>query len=154
MNWKKADAYNEGRLNGLHDELAAVFGEAQLVAEVQRKLRLKADGMFGPRTKAAVMAAVTAKAPRIGTTDIIDRRRFATPTYNGRPYKPKQRDIKDVTAICLHQMAGDYGERIARYNTLGAHLGVTVGAQQIWLYDFDLEVIHGNGWNARPSIAT
>jgi hypothetical protein len=54
-----------------------------------------------------------------------------------------------VTGICLHQTACLLGERPARWETVGAHLGVTRGGRVIWLHDFDRLVVHGNGWNTQ-----
>lgn len=54
-----------------------------------------------------------------------------------------------VTGICLHQTACVLGERPARWNGVGCHIGITRSGKVIWLHDFDKLVVHGNGWNAQ-----
>lgn len=60
-----------------------------------------------------------------------------------------KRDWSKVTGICLHQTACVLGERPARWDTVGAHLGVTRQGKAIWIHDFDRLIVHGNGWNAQ-----
>lgn len=55
----------------------------------------------------------------------------------------------EVTGITLHQTACLLGERPARWDSVGCHVGVTRGGQVIFLHDFDRKVVHGNGWNTR-----
>ncbi len=54
-----------------------------------------------------------------------------------------------ITGITLHQTACVLGERPQRWETVGAHAGVTRGGQVIWMHDFNQLVIHGNGFNAK-----
>lgn len=54
-----------------------------------------------------------------------------------------------VTGITLHQTACLLGERPARWDSVGCHVGVTRGGQIIQLHDFTEVVVHGNGWNNR-----
>ena len=53
-----------------------------------------------------------------------------------------------VTGICLHQTACLLGERPARWETVGAHVGVMRSGRVVWIHDFDRTIWHGNGWNA------
>ena len=73
-----------------------------------------------------------------------DRRAVAN-----QKYVYGKRDWSKVTGICLHQTACVLGERPARWDTVGAHAGVTRSGQIILLHDFDKLVVHGNGWNAQ-----
>lgn len=73
---------------------------------------------------------------------IIDRRSFAHPVHDRGP-----RD-RPPTGICLHQTACLLGERQGRWDSVGAHVGVTRAGVILWLHDFDRIVWHGNGWNA------
>ncbi len=54
-----------------------------------------------------------------------------------------------ITGICLHQTACMLGERVDRWRTLGAHIGITRRGQVIWVHDFERLVSHGNGWNTQ-----
>lgn len=54
---------------------------------------------------------------------------------------------RSVTGICLHQTACLLGERPARWDTVGAHVGVTRGGKVLKLHEFNRVVYHGNGWN-------
>lgn len=57
------------------------------------------------------------------------------------------RSMASVTGICLHQTACVLGENPPRWDTVGAHVGVTREGKVIWLHSFDRLVWHGNGWN-------
>lgn len=59
----------------------------------------------------------------------------------------RRRTWKEVTGITLHQTACVLGERTARWNGAGCHIGVTREGKVIWLHDFDYAVVHGNGFN-------
>ncbi len=82
------------------------------------------------------------------TTAFQDRLRDRRSVANQK-YVYGKRDWSKVTGICLHQTACVLGERPARWDTVGAHTGVTRSGQVIWLHDFDKLVVHGNGWNAQ-----
>ncbi len=73
---------------------------------------------------------------------VVDRRSTASREHIGgvRPWSA-------ITGVCLHQTACVLGERPARWDTVGAHLGITRGGQVIQLHDFTRVVWHGNGWN-------
>lgn len=77
-------------------------------------------------------------------TSLVDRRlrSLASQRHGARSWAK-------VTGICLHQTACVLGERVARWDTVGAHLGVTRAGRAIWLHDFDVVVWHGNAWNAQ-----
>lgn len=78
--------------------------------------------------------------------DFHDRRAYAAQSHHG--YKVKRRSLASVTGICLHQTACMLGERVSRWDSVGAHIGITRAGKVIWLHDFDRRVAHGNGWNA------
>jgi hypothetical protein len=77
---------------------------------------------------------------------IIDRRAHAAQVHSG--YATRARDLSHVTGICVHQTAADMGEDPARYDTMGAHVGVTRGGRIIQLHDPERWVCAANGWNA------
>jgi N-acetyl-anhydromuramyl-L-alanine amidase AmpD len=69
-----------------------------------------------------------------------DRRKHSSPKHDhGKRKSP--------TGICLHQTACLLGERPERWDTVGAHIGITRAGKVIWLHAFDRLVWHGNGWN-------
>lgn len=72
-----------------------------------------------------------------------DRRKFASKEH----VRVLPRMWKSVTGVCLHQTACLLGERPARWDTVGAHVGVTRSGKVIHLHDFNRVVWHGNGWN-------
>lgn len=85
--------------------------------------------------------------------DFIDRRKFAAQSHGPlksdgtREWPVRNRKWSAVTGICLHQTACMLGERPERWDTVGAHFGVTRSGKIIWLHDINRRVIHGNGWN-------
>ncbi len=116
---------------------------------------LEVDGKAGPDTLASINSYIEAKdapehpptAPPIGS-NFYDRRAFAAQAHgDGGKWVVTDRPIAGVTGICLHQTACNLGERVERYDTVGAHLCVTRQGKIIWLHDFDRLVCHGNGWN-------
>jgi hypothetical protein len=74
---------------------------------------------------------------------IVDRRIAAD-----RKHDHGGRSWSKVTGICLHQTACLLGDRDARWDTVGAHVGITRAGKILWLHDFNRIVWHGNGWNA------
>lgn len=84
-----------------------------------------------------------ALAPSLPTPgyEFHDRRASAARAHDHGKRKPP-------TGICLHQTACLLGERPARWDSVGAHLGITRAGKVIWLHSFDRLVWHGNGWNA------
>ncbi len=60
-----------------------------------------------------------------------------------------RRAWKDITGITLHQTACVLGENPGRWETVGAHMGVTRAGRVIHMHDFDKLVAHGNGFNLK-----
>ena len=79
-------------------------------------------------------------APALPGLEFHDRRKTAARSHDHGKRKPP-------TGICLHQTACLLGERPERWDSVGAHIGITRGGKVIWLHDFDRLVWHGNGWN-------
>jgi hypothetical protein len=126
------------------------------------------DGKFGPKVEAGVRAFQAARGiPSTGIVDAAtwtelakepavqvvplpgvafhDRRKFAAQSHHG--YATRARPLSLVTGICLHQAAVDLGERPERYDTMGAHVGISRGGLFIWEHDWDVWVCAANGWN-------
>lgn len=81
---------------------------------------------------------------------LIDLRNNAAQGHGpGQAWKVRPRPWSTVTGICLHQTACVLGEREARWETVGCHVGITRSGRVIWLHDFDRLVAHGNGWNSQ-----
>lgn len=82
--------------------------------------------------------------------NLIDRRGTAAQAHGPKgAWKVGRRSWAKTTGICLHQTACVLGERPARWDTVGCHVGITRNGKIIWLHDFDRVVAHGNGWNAQ-----
>jgi len=88
------------------------------------------------------------KPPVPKKTELKDRLQDRRAVANQK-YVYGERDWSKVTGICLHQTACVLGERPARWDTVGAHLGVTRSGQVIYLHDFNKLVVHGNQWNTQ-----
>lgn len=80
-------------------------------------------------------------------TSFHDRRSTALQAHRGA--RVRSRPWAKVTGICLHQTACMLGERPGRWDSVGAHVGVTRAGAVIWLHGFDRIVAHGNGFNAQ-----
>lgn len=88
-----------------------------------------------------------------GELDVTDIRAIANPWRvdgKGRRWSAKgaRRPWTKVTGVCLHQTACVLGERPERWATVGAHYGVMRSGRVVGIYDDDLWIAHGNGWNA------
>jgi N-acetyl-anhydromuramyl-L-alanine amidase AmpD len=59
-----------------------------------------------------------------------------------------RRTWTQITGVTLHQTACVLGEKPQRWNTVGAHIGVTRAGQALWMHDFEKVVWHANGLNA------
>lgn len=100
-----------------------------------------------------IMAAL--RGPQVLTSELpgvefFDRRPTAAQGHGpGQRWRVTSRPWRKVTGICLHQTACVLGERVGRWDTVGAHVGVTRAGKVIWLHGFDRVVAHGNGWNAQ-----
>jgi N-acetyl-anhydromuramyl-L-alanine amidase AmpD len=120
------------------------------VIAFQHTHRLVTDGIVGPKTWAAIDSAVAAldpaDIPPVTTPpNFYDRRKYAAQSHGG--HAVFARPISRVTGVCLHQTACVLGERIGRYDTVGAHFAITRSGKIIWLHDFDRQVAAANGWN-------
>lgn len=81
---------------------------------------------------------------------LIDRRAFAAQAHGPkREWKVYTRPWEKTTGICLHQTACVLGERVERWDTVGAHLGITRSGKIVWLHSLDTVVAAANGWNAQ-----
>lgn len=76
-------------------------------------------------------------------TEFHDRTKYASRTH----VRTLPRLWRSITGVCLHQTACWLGERPARWDTVGAHLGVTRNGKLIQMHPFTKVVYHGNGWN-------
>jgi hypothetical protein len=77
-----------------------------------------------------------------------DRRKMSMKAHGPqREWKVRSRLMKDVTGECWHQAGVDLGENPARYDSVGAHVCVTLDCQVIWLHDWDVRGAFANGWN-------
>jgi N-acetyl-anhydromuramyl-L-alanine amidase AmpD len=89
--------------------------------------------------------------PEAFEATLVDRREFHAPTVrsNGRPvpYIPEKRTWERVRGVTLHQTACDMGERVERYDTIGAHFSVLRSGRVLRHADLNTIVFHGNGWN-------
>lgn len=86
------------------------------------------------------------------TASMFDRRNVHAPFLRdaaGKPrtYIPIPRQWGSVRGITLHQTACDMGERIERYDTIGAHFAVLRSGRVLRMCDLDRVVYHGHGWN-------
>jgi N-acetyl-anhydromuramyl-L-alanine amidase AmpD len=77
---------------------------------------------------------------------LIDRRQFAAKYHNVHG-ESHPRPWSHITGICLHQTACDMGERVERYDTLGAHFGVLRSGRVLYVHDIQNLIWHGNAWN-------
>jgi N-acetyl-anhydromuramyl-L-alanine amidase AmpD len=83
---------------------------------------------------------------------MFDRRQVHAPFLRGadgkpRTYMPIPRAWDQVRGITLHQTACDMGERIERYDTIGAHFAVLRSGRVLRMADLDRVIYHGHGWN-------
>lgn len=132
--------------------------------------RWGADGILGSETLAALAlfqrdhkgAAVDDRADVVSDNELAAVRALAAAVeplppanyYDSRRLSSRvhvygKRSWKDITGVCLHQTACNLGEGVRRWDTVGAHGGVTRGGKIIQLHEFTDLVVHGNGWNTR-----
>ncbi len=86
------------------------------------------------------------------TASMFDRRHVHAPFLRdaaGKPrtYYPIPRPWGQVRGITLHQTACSMGERVERYDTIGAHFAVLRSGRVLRMADLDRVVYHGHGWN-------
>lgn len=136
--------------------------------DFQRGKGIAPTGVPDATTLAALWRAVPAEMPPAPSSpaadppldfeaferSMIDRRDFHTPSYRDAHgkiihYNPETRSWEETTGTTLHQTACNMGERIERYDTIGAHFAVLLSGRVIRLCDNNRIVFHGNGWNAR-----
>lgn len=116
-----------------------------VVKLAQEKLGIAADGLCGPVTLAEVRKLAPAKANP--PTQFIDRRSYHTPCIHGNKYTPLPRSWSQVKGITLHQTACDMGERVERYDTIGAHFAVLRSGKVLYMCNPTGVIYHGNGFN-------
>jgi len=81
---------------------------------------------------------------------LVDRRDFAAQAHGPKAeWKVYGRPWEKTTGVCLHQTACVLGERVERWDTVGAHLGITRSGKILWLHSLDTVVAAANGWNAQ-----
>lgn len=141
INRDKAAAYNALQIARADIDGAVVTG---LTERAQLALGLVVDGMCGPATRRALREAQSEPPPAGPLPPIVDRKMHARPRY-----KPYRRRWVDVTGICLHQTACRLGERPSRWDTVGAHWGVTAAGVRIRLHPSNMRVGHAQAWNAQ-----
>jgi hypothetical protein len=139
-------------------QMAAGMVTAEHVTELttiaQRDLGLEVDGKLGPQTRAALERRYTPTPVAPMPTPILHDIRASAKTSKIVKGETKQlvggrRPWLKTTGICLHQTACVLGERPARWETCGAHIGITQSGAIIWIRDLDRVAYHGNGWNAQ-----
>jgi len=124
---------------------------AKLTAAFQEHAGLAVDGMPGDKTLAILNApAPIAMPPRTQPPRLVDRRAFAAQAHGPkREWKVYGRPWSKVTGVCLHQTACVLGERDERWDSVGAHVGITASGKIEWLHGFDRVVAAANGFNAQ-----
>ncbi len=106
--------------------------------------------MFVDWALAALRGAQKLSTAALPGVAFYDRRETAAQGHGPRQkWKVGSRSWKRTTGICLHQTACVLGERPERWDTVGAHVGITRSGKVIWLHSFNRVVAHGNGWNAQ-----
>jgi len=100
------------------------------------------------RVKAYMRQLDTGRVAAVDPPKLVDRRKTAAQAHGDEgQWKVKPRTWANTRGICLHQTACLLGERPARWDHVGAHIGITRMGQVMWLHDFNKIVAHGNGWN-------
>ena len=64
------------------------------------------------------------------------------------PYRPRLRNIREITGICLHQTACVMGEDPHRYRRLSIHFLVTLEGVPIQTCQIESLLYGGNDWNS------
>lgn len=149
-------------------DVDGVFGPstARALMEFQRGKGLAVNGDADVTTLKALSFAVPAEmpAPIAVSTDppfdpvafeasMIDRRAFHSPLVKRggklERYEPAGRAWRETRGFTLHQTACNMGERIERYDAIGAHFVVLRSGRVLRMADLNSVVFHGNGWNAQ-----
>ena len=125
------------------DEADGIFGSKteQMVREVQKKLGLTEDGVCGPMTWAAILAAADAAFTGQGVEQIVDRR--------GKHPDPKlfghTRLWRDIEGVTLHQTGCQMPLRPEGWDRLNAHIGITRGGTVVLVNDPTAMIWHAQG---------
>lgn len=96
-----------------------------------------------------------ALSPELFEATMFDRRTAHSPLVKSlktgklERYTPVRRPWLEVTGVTLHQTACNMGERIERYDTIGAHFAVLRSGRVLRMCDEDRIVYHAQGWNNR-----
>lgn len=127
-----------------------------LVVLYQQQHGLTVDGKAGPNTIGSIERWIDENVggehmpppSPIPGIDFYDRRKYAAQAHGPHKEWPVTiRPLEQVTGVCLHQTACILGERVERYDTVGAHYAITRAGKLIWLHDFTHKVAAANGWN-------
>lgn len=146
---KDAEEFVRRALTAGHLDITDIV---KLTEFYQRNSGLPVDGKPGPKTLAQLNALARVATPSSVEvpSQVIDRRKFAIQAHGPeREWQVTDRKWSEVTGTCLHQTACVLGENPSRWDSVGAHIGITRSGKIIWLHDFDREVAHGNGFNAQ-----
>ncbi len=142
------DALDAGKLMAKHITALVVCWQQQHGVNV--------DGKAGPNTIGSIERWIEENVGEefipppspLPQIEFYDRRKYAAQAHGPNHEWPvTDRPIEKVTGACAHQTACMLGERIERYDTVGAHFAVTRMGKVIWLHDFDRKVAAANGWN-------
>jgi hypothetical protein len=122
----------------------------------QQQNGLVVDGKAGSNTIGSIERWIEANvgeeaapppSPLPGIT-FYDRRKYAAQAHGSEGQWPVTiRPIEQVTGTCAHQTSCVLGESLERWNSVGAHFGITRMGKVIWLHDFTHKVCAANGWN-------
>lgn len=145
-----------------------VFGPetCRALMSFQRGKGLAINGDANEATIASLARAVPAETPVPSATpadpaldfdaferSMIDRRAVHSPLVRRHGklerYEPAGRSWSETRGVTLHQTACNMGERIARYDSIGAHFVVLRSGRVLRMADCNSVVFHGNGWNAQ-----
>lgn len=136
---------------GEETDADGVFGPDtdRVTRVVQQKLGLLVDGIVGPKTLAALEAALpdAPKAPDqpeqpqlIDGVEVFDYRGQVKPPKNGR----HTRKWDAISGLVLHRTACVLGERPQRYFPVNCHIGVTLKGRIILAHPFEMMIWHGH----------
>jgi len=142
-------------------ELLVAYGEAtdvdgvfgpntdRVTRAAQQKLGVTTDGIVGPKTLAAMHAALPGAPdtadkelmPRIVSgVEVYDYRGRVKPPKNGR----HMRKWDAISGLVLHRTACVLGERPERYFPVNAHIGVTLEGRIVLPHPWELMIWHGH----------
>lgn len=146
---KEAEEFVRRALTAGHLDITDIV---KLTEFYQKGNGLVVDGKPGPKTLGLLNALPKVATPSSVEVpiEVIDRREFAIQAHGPkRGWRVTDRKWSEVTGVCLHQTACILGENPSRWDSVGAHIGITRSGKIIWLHDFDREVAHANGFNSQ-----